>query len=276
MSDSRKQATANVFDRAAGTYDQLGVDFFTPMGHDLVARAGVRAGERVLDLGAGRGAVTFAAADAVGAEGDVHAIDIAPTMVELLRADAQERGLANVRVSIGDAEAPDVEAASVDAILAGLALFFLADPASALRRYGALLRPGGRLGFTTFADNDPHFEAAMKEIGRYLPDAMPPRDERQGPFGTPEAIDALLADAGFVVTHSEVIAYESRFSSTDHWLAWAWSHGGRYVLERVPAADLPQATEAARAAFEEARTADGDYAITTLIRFTLARADQPG
>ena len=58
MSDDRKQTTADVFDRAAEMYDQLGVDFFTPMGRDLVGRAGLRPGERVLDLGAGRGAVT--------------------------------------------------------------------------------------------------------------------------------------------------------------------------------------------------------------------------
>ncbi len=270
MSDERKQATADVFDRAADTYDQLGVDFFTPMGRDLVALSGLRAGERVLDLGAGRGAVTFAAAEAVGADGEVCAIDIAPSMVERLRDDVRERGLSTVQVSVGDAEAPEFESSSFDTVLAGLALFFLAEPASALPRHAALLRPGGRIGFTTFAGNDPHFEAAMKEIGRFVPDALPPRDERQGPFGTPEAIETLLAEAGFDVTYSDVIAYESRFTSTDHWLAWAWSHGGRYVLERVPGDALAEATDAAKATFEAARVADGDYAISTRIRFTVA------
>ncbi len=272
MIDNRKQATADVFDRAAGTYDQLGVDFFTPMGRDLVTRVGLRPGERVLDLGAGRGAVTFAAAEAVGNDGEVFAIDIAPTMVELLRGDVGKRGLSGVHVSVGDAEMPELEPGSFDAIVSGLTLFFLADPGSALRRYAVLLRSGGRLGFTTFAGNDPHFEAAMKEIGRFLPDPMPPRDERQGPFGTPEAIETLLADSGFHVTDSEVISYESRFTSTDHWLAWAWSHGGRYVLERVAEAELPAATGAAKTAFEAARTAEGDYAIATSVRFTVARA----
>ena len=95
-----------MFDRAADTYDQLGVDFFTPMGRDLAALSGLRAGERVLDLGAGRGAVTFAAAEAVGADGEVCAIDIAPSMVERLRDDVRERGLSTVQVSVGDAEAP--------------------------------------------------------------------------------------------------------------------------------------------------------------------------
>ena len=271
MSDERKRATADVFDRAAGTYDQLGVDFFTPMGRDLVDRAELRPGERVLDLGAGRGAVTFAAAEAVGADGEVCAIDIAPVMVELLRAEAQERGLPSVRVSVDDADAPEFAPESFDALLGGLVMFFLADPSSALKRHAALLRPSGRLAFTTFAGNDPGFDAAMREVGRFVPDPLPPRDERQGPFGTPESIDALLTDAGFRVANSEVVDYVSRFSSADHWLSWAWSHGGRYVLERVPESDLPAAGDAAKAAFESTRTPDGDHAITTSIRFTVAR-----
>ena len=111
----------------------------------------------------------------------------------------------------------------------------------------------------------------MREVGRFVPDPLPPRDERQGPFGTPEAINALLEDGGFRVTNSDVVDYVSRFTSADHWLSWVWSHGGRYVLERVPEADLPAAGAAAKAVFESTRTADGDYAITTSIRFTVAR-----
>ncbi len=67
--EALKQGVAGVFDRSAETYDQVGVDFFTPLARDLVARAALREGERVLDVGAGRGAVVCAAASAVGASG---------------------------------------------------------------------------------------------------------------------------------------------------------------------------------------------------------------
>lgn len=43
------------FDRAAGSYDRLGVTFFTPMGRRLVERVDPKPGERVLDVGCGRG-----------------------------------------------------------------------------------------------------------------------------------------------------------------------------------------------------------------------------
>jgi ubiquinone/menaquinone biosynthesis C-methylase UbiE len=270
VTDDRKQATADVFDRAAETYDQLGVDFFTPMGRELAARAGLQPGERVLDLGAGRGAVTFAAAEAVGTSGDVAAIDLSPVMVELLRAEARDRGLAHVHVAVGDAESPDVVPASFDALLAGLVLFMLPDPRAALRRHAELLRGTGRLAFTTFAGNDPGFEAAMREIGRFVRHGLPPREERQGPFGSPETIEALLAESGFTVEDTGTVDYESRFTSPDHWLSWAWSHGGRFVLEQLREPDVLPATQAAKAAFESTRTRDGEYVITTTIRFTVA------
>lgn len=83
-----KQRTAAVFDRSAASYDQVGVDFFTPATRDLVARAAVRAGERVLDLGAGLGAVAFAAAATVGSSGRVVSVDLSSKMAELAQADA--------------------------------------------------------------------------------------------------------------------------------------------------------------------------------------------
>jgi len=182
----RKQLVVDVFDRGAPEYDQLGVDFFTPAGRDLVAQVGIRPGERVLDVGCGRGAVLFAAADAVGPNGRVVGIDLSPRMAELTAADAAARGLTQVSVVQGDAERPDFAPSSFDAVLAGLVIFFLSDAEAALRAYAALLSAGGRLGLTTFAANDPVFDSAMRAAGSFVPDALPDRGDRQGPFGSVE------------------------------------------------------------------------------------------
>jgi len=96
--EALKQSIAAVFDRSAASYDQVGVDFFTPAARDLVARAAVRADERVLDLGAGRGAVAFAAAATVGSSGCVVGVDLSSKMAELTQAEARARGLDNVTV----------------------------------------------------------------------------------------------------------------------------------------------------------------------------------
>lgn len=266
-----KRGIEGVFDRGAETYDQIGVDFFTPAARDLVARADLQPGERVLDLGTGRGAVLFAAADAVGPDGRAVGIDLSGRMVELTAADAAARGLQHVTVVQGDAERPRFADGSFDAILIGLAIFMLPDAAGALPRYRDLVGAEGRLCFTTFGTQDPNFDAAMKAFGEFVPGDPPPRGDRQGPLGSRAGIAELLAAAGFATTAIDEVSYESRFADADHWVSWVWSHGGRFTLERIPAETLDEATAAAKAAFEAARSPVGDYVIRTEIRFTVAR-----
>jgi ubiquinone/menaquinone biosynthesis C-methylase UbiE len=177
--EARKRAIADVFGRGAESYDQVGVDFFTPAARDLVARARVRPGERVLDVGTGRGAVLFAAAEAVGASGRAVGTDLSTRMAELTQADARARGLDHVTAVPGDAERPEFPDGSFDVVLAGLVIHFLPAPATALGRYAALLAPRGRLGFTTFGAQDPNFDAAMRAIGGFVPGGMPPRADRR-------------------------------------------------------------------------------------------------
>ena len=55
---------AGVFDRAAETYDAVGVPWFQPIAQGLVEELAVQPGEAVLDIGCGRGAVTFSLAEA--------------------------------------------------------------------------------------------------------------------------------------------------------------------------------------------------------------------
>jgi predicted TPR repeat methyltransferase len=85
---ARSAAIAGVFDRAAETYDQVGVEFFGPVAEALVERTAPQVGERVLDVGCGRGASALLAARAVGPTGEVVATDRAPAMVRGLREQA--------------------------------------------------------------------------------------------------------------------------------------------------------------------------------------------
>ena len=64
--------------------------------------------------------------------------------------------------------------------------------------------------------------------------------------------------------------YASRFRGGELWLAWVWPHGGRAVLERIPAKSMGDAAAAAFRALDPARTADGSLVICTPIRFTRA------
>ncbi|MFY1692932.1 class I SAM-dependent methyltransferase [Plantactinospora sp. WMMB782] len=262
---------AGVFDRGAPSYDRTGVDFFGPMGRELVRRAGLRPGERVLDVGCGRGAVLLPAADAVGPTGRIVGIDLAPTMVELTRADVAAAGLSQVRVEVADAEAPPLPEASFDAVLAGLVVFMLPAPLDALHAYRRLLRPGGRLGLTTFAAHDARFDEALRTLAQHLPEEhrRPPTAGQEPLFGTAESIAASLEAAGFQQVTIDEVPFESRFRDVDHWTAWAWSHGARALLERIPADRLPAAlADAARVL----APAGGGLVLTTTVRFAFGVA----
>lgn len=268
-----KSSVAALFDRTARTYDSVNVDFFRPMGRELVERAAVQAGEHVLDVGCGRGAALFAAVDAVGETGSVIGVDLAPTMVDLTRTEIRTRGLTNAIVRLDDAEAPNFPPSSFDVVLANLVIFFLPDPAAALRNYATLLLPGGRVAFSSFGTEDDRYRGAMAAIAQFAPGYS--RLGANSPFRAEDTIRELLADVGYerlTITEAE---FQSRFRDADHWLEWAWSHGGRSLLERVPADRLAEARAAAFEVIEQARDETGDLVLTTKMRFTVAEPGTP-
>jgi len=254
-----------VFDEAATSYDDVGVDFFTPMGAELVRHAGIRPGDRVLDVGCGRGAVLLPAAAAAGPTGQVIGIDLAPTMVALTRAAVAD--LPTATVDVGDAQAPGYPPGSFDVVTAGLVVFFLPDPLAALAAYRKLLRPGGRLAFTTFAAYDPLYPRAMQAVAAHAvnPDRQLPKHPA---FASEESIRAALA-AYSNVRITEFVQV-SHFDEVGQWMDWVASHGGRQLLRRIPAERLPAAAADAAVVLEEARTPDGSLALTTKIRVIVA------
>lgn len=76
-----KAWVAGVFDRAAPTYDAVAGAYHDYFGSRLVALAGLRADDAVLDVGRGRGAVLLPAATKVGPSGRVSGIDLSPEMI---------------------------------------------------------------------------------------------------------------------------------------------------------------------------------------------------
>jgi ubiquinone/menaquinone biosynthesis C-methylase UbiE len=112
--------------------------------------AGLRPGMRVLDIGCGPGDVSFVAARLVGPTGTVLGVDAAPTMVELARARAREKGLSTVHFTL-DAVDTIVPDEPVDAVIGRLILMHLPHPAATLRRLSSFVRPGG---VVAFSEND--------------------------------------------------------------------------------------------------------------------------
>ena len=109
--------------------------YATPLAEVFETFAGVREGDKVLDVGCGPGALT-AHLLSVGAE--VTAIDPSPPFVDAIR----ER-FTGVDVLLGTAEELPYDTAAFDAALAQLVVHFMTDPVGAIRQMMRVTRPGG-------------------------------------------------------------------------------------------------------------------------------------
>lgn len=225
---------AGVFDRAAETYDAVGVPWFGPIAAGLVEALDVQPGERVLDVGCGRGAALVPLAYATGPSGSVLGIDLAPGMVARTAADVAH--LPYVEVRVDDASAPDLPEAAYDVVACCLVLFFLPDPLAAVQAWLPALAPGGRVGVTTFGEQDPRWKVLDGVFTPYLPKAM--LDARtsgtKGPFASDEGVEGLLRDAGLVDVRTVRREVVTEFADPEQWIRFTWSHGQRAMWEAVP------------------------------------------
>lgn len=146
---AHKAQVRATFDRVAPQYGQTGPGAFAHFGRRLVEMAGLEPGQRVLDVAAGRGAVLFPAEERVGPTGEVVGVDLSAGMVQAANAEAEKRGV-RVRVQEMDAEHLGFPDGAFDAILCGFGLMFFPARDRALGEFRRVLRPGGRVGVSTW------------------------------------------------------------------------------------------------------------------------------
>ncbi len=270
--DDRRAAVAGIFDRAAATYEAVEVEFFSVFGRQLVEDLAIAPGERVLDVGCGRGAVLFPAAERVGPTGSVTGIDLAPGMVERAGADARARGLANVSVEVMDAQEPQLPAASYDVVASSLVIFFLPDPVAALRSWRELLVENGRLGFTTFAGDDEAWSWVTDVFEDFVPPTLRRASQSEdNPFASTENVERLVCDAGLRDATSTVRVHETTFRNPEQWHAWSWSHGQRAWWEHVPEDRRDEVKQRASAHLDALRRDRGAITLRSPVRYTMAR-----
>ena len=268
--DGLRERVVAVFDRAAATYDAVGVKMFGPIAERLVAELDLRPGERVLDVGCGRGAVLLRAARRVGPTGAVIGVDLAPGMVERARAAAEEAGIA-AEVRIADAEDPG--GGPYDVIASSLVLFFLPDPVAALRSWRSLLADGGRIGVTTFGP----YSEGWREVDAVFTPYLPPqlRDARttgsRGPFSSDDGVEELLRGAGFGNLRTVHLTLPVRFVDEEHWHTWTWSVGQRAFWEFVPPDERGAVRAEAYRRLQSCRDEDGRIGFDQDVRITLGR-----
>ena len=271
--DGRAPAGADLvavdaFDQAAPRYDGSGAQFAGPIAERLVGVAGLRPGDRVLDVGCGAGAVTIRAAQAVRPGGHVTGIDLSDRMLKRVTAEATGRGLDNVTARRGDASRPP--AGRYDAVLASLVLYLLPDPHAALARWRELLAPDGIMAFSWGIRPDPRWSPVYRAVDAYAPgvDGFESYVRRLGP---PAAMTTVLSGCGYTGVTTTTETVEVRYTGPRQWWDASWAEAPRLAWQHIPDRDRPAARREAFTLLDGMREPDGSLLRRVQMAYAVGR-----
>jgi ubiquinone/menaquinone biosynthesis C-methylase UbiE len=170
-----------------------------PVADILIDRAQIRAGQRVIDIGCGSGALSIAAAEKVGPGGHVLGIDVSGPM--LARARQIAPAGAPVDFVLADATVYPFEQASFDLLVSRFGVMFFAEPARSFANLRTALKPQGRLAFACWREprENPFFMAPLQAVYKHVPKLPQLGPEDPGPFSfaSEPRVKRILGEAGF-------------------------------------------------------------------------------
>lgn len=222
------------YNAAADHFDHDPLAFWARHGTKAVELLGLTQGEEVLDVGCGTGASAIPAAVAVGPSGKVTGIDLAENMLQRARAKAAELGLSNAQFSLQDMSDTGFADESFDAIIGIFSVFFVPDTEAQVAELWRMLRPGGQLLLTVWADGafEPGASIFAEEIGHLRPDILMPK--RPWERLTDERNLRLLCLEGGTAEPEIVYTPDCQpLTEPDDWWTIALGSGFRWEIEQL-------------------------------------------
>jgi len=180
------------------------------VGESLAEAVDVLAGERVLDVAAGNGNATLAAARRFA---DVTSTDYVTALLDKGQARAKAEGL-NVRFQVADAENLPFDDESFDVALSTFGAMFTPDHTRPAREMLRVVRPGGRIGLANWTPEG-FIGQLFKVIGAHVP---PPAGLKSPAlWGTEPHIVALFGSEAADIRCVRKL-FNFRYRSTAHWI----------------------------------------------------------
>jgi ubiquinone/menaquinone biosynthesis C-methylase UbiE len=193
---------------ASGDYAVIGTTLQI-VGELLCEAVDLRAGQRVLDVAAGNGNATLAAARRFAA---VTSTDYVPRLLDQGRRRAEAEG-ADVAFEVADVEALPYPDASFDVVLSSFGVMFTPDHEQAARELMRVCAPGGRIGLANWTP-----EGFVGQMFRTIAARVPPAPGVRSPllWGTDAHIRELFGDAKTIVNTKRDFVF--RYLSAKHFV----------------------------------------------------------
>jgi ubiquinone/menaquinone biosynthesis C-methylase UbiE len=221
------------YDRVAVVYERVHAPRTLQVARDLGQLAGIREGARVLDVGAGTGASAQAAGEAAGGNGLVVGVD---QSIEMLAVAAS-----HPEIRLAAAEAIDLpfRDGTFDAVTANFVLSHFTKLDTALYDLVRVLKPGGRLASSAWADQEDEFQKTWRELvegvttHELLQDALKramPNEER---LRDPHALEDTLRRAGLHPVTVERREFRFEISREDYVAGRETAASGRFLRDML-------------------------------------------
>jgi ubiquinone/menaquinone biosynthesis C-methylase UbiE len=219
----------------SGDYAMIGTTLQI-VGEMLCEAVDLRSAQRVLDVAAGNGNATLAAARRFA---DVVSTDYVGALLERSRERARADRLPII-FQEADAENLPFAETSFDVVLSTFGVMFTPNQEQAARELIRVCRPGGKIGLANWTPEG-FIDRLFKTIGKYVPPA--PGMKSPALWGTKAHLDSLFGSKAIVAAESKYFAF--RYKSPKHWVEVFRGYYGP-VLKAFAAID-PKAREALEA-----------------------------
>jgi Methylase involved in ubiquinone/menaquinone biosynthesis len=210
MTINIRSISAVTFEVAADAYDRFMGRYSTQLSPQLADFGGVSAGQRVLDVGCGPGALTAELVRRIGADA-VTAVDPSEAFVDAVRVRHP-----SVEVHRASAERLPFADGVFDAALAQLVVHFMADPVTGLREMARVTRPGGVVAACVWDHHGGRtpltvFWQAARELDLQAKDESELAGAREG------HLSSLFSEAGLTSAQETTLEASVEFASFDEW-----------------------------------------------------------
>ncbi|WP_116808959.1 class I SAM-dependent methyltransferase [Steroidobacter cummioxidans] len=225
-----------------------------PFAAPLIDAAFPGQGGRVLDVGCGSGATTFAMADRLGASGSCVGIDISGPLLDAAKSRAASAGISTATFVQADAQTYAFDPASFDAVISRFGVMFFDHPEAAFSNLYRAVRTDAKLAFVAWRSpaENPFMTTARRAAEPLLSNMPAPDPNAPGQFAFADGdrvrrilrtggwsdIDVQPLDVEGTVAESELLAYVTRLGPVG------------LALKEVDEATRARVTEVVNAAFQ--------------------------